>query len=740
MNDPVCCADGLSYERVAITAWLSHSHTSPVTNLPLDHVALTPNASLLSLINAFKNDHLTMNTSTNNNTNSQVNMSLQTLAKHFEGLDKFRTELETALDGWKPPVVVVFGQESCGKSTILERIAMVPLFPKGDDICTRLPILVQLRNTTTHENPTLHTMERNDDGADRVTGGPGPFTTSTNTNNNNDPTAIVQETMLNVIRRENSQENGISQRSYLRLQLSGPHLPNLDLLDLPGLVVNPASTEPTTMHEDTHALVDMTIEQTQGRAVYLAIREISEKARTSQAIKVLERHPNIVPSTLGVFTKCDEVRRKKVLAMMSEESLLRHGHIATMNAPPEEGEQTGLYAQSRREMNFFEEEGMAHLVSDGRATCNALVNKISDVYLAHLVITWLPHTNQLLISKRQRLTQEDTCMGLPHAHDGQLRVTQQPGTGNITPLPKTVAMAAATLISNSNGARQERVMQRVLLPFQEQLNTIVEQVVPRARTIACMSLFLPSENINGTFVDHLLAGMAVAARALVLDVPESMRQVLEQDVGARGTSRVRVGRFPLFIDAVVAAASVGLNEQIENIQGLIRVRGKALVQQHCSPVLNFPSQEMRFEVADQKKFVDAVLFAVMQEVHLSNNPTGTSSLDFEAIASTVDDWVENCAEDRVRVSEELQTLERLSSELKEVFDATEVQEIAAVETARRQVEEERMRQVAAEQERIRLAEERILADQRRLAEDARLRGTTVRFFFFNLFVEGLIVF
>lgn len=56
MEDPVVCADGHTYERSAIEAWL-HVHgsnsTSPVTGLPLAHTHLVPNFALRSSIDDF---------------------------------------------------------------------------------------------------------------------------------------------------------------------------------------------------------------------------------------------------------------------------------------------------------------------------------------------------------------------------------------------------------------------------------------------------------------------------------------------------------------------------------------------------------------------------------------------------------------------------------------------------------------------------------------------------------------
>jgi hypothetical protein len=53
MKDPHTAADGHSYERRAIEAWLSSHNTSPVTNLPLTHTELVPNHALRQAIEDF---------------------------------------------------------------------------------------------------------------------------------------------------------------------------------------------------------------------------------------------------------------------------------------------------------------------------------------------------------------------------------------------------------------------------------------------------------------------------------------------------------------------------------------------------------------------------------------------------------------------------------------------------------------------------------------------------------------
>ena len=54
MENPVVTCDGYSYERIAITHWLTIRRTNPVTNQPLVNINLIPNHSLRGAITDFK--------------------------------------------------------------------------------------------------------------------------------------------------------------------------------------------------------------------------------------------------------------------------------------------------------------------------------------------------------------------------------------------------------------------------------------------------------------------------------------------------------------------------------------------------------------------------------------------------------------------------------------------------------------------------------------------------------------
>jgi hypothetical protein len=80
---------------------------------------------------------------------------LTDLAHTFQQLDAVRDVLSDALAGWAPPRIVVVGMRSSGKSTLLERMTMMPIFPRGDGTCTRMPVHIELRNEVKPHLPKL---------------------------------------------------------------------------------------------------------------------------------------------------------------------------------------------------------------------------------------------------------------------------------------------------------------------------------------------------------------------------------------------------------------------------------------------------------------------------------------------------------------------------------------------------------------------------------------------------------
>jgi hypothetical protein len=454
----------------------------------------------------------------------------------------------------------------------------------------------------------------------------------------------------------------------------------LDLLDLPGLVVNQHANEPDSMPEDTHALVNAIIDDTEGRAVFLAVREIGEKAKSSQAINVLKRHPEIVPKTLGVFTKCDEATGKKIKNMSQEKSdiVLPLGNVFTMNAPPEDDEDPSLHAQAQREHQYFEGAGLGDMILEGRATCNYVVQNISSIYLAHLTREWMPRTQRLLRDKRTVLLRENRELGLPEAHDSQLRVTFERGVQR--QLPEIVALAARDVQKRYQPNAWKHLLEEVVQPLEDELQSrfqaiekeLMVRVASCSDQTAVVNNALPSNEAHcAKFMEVFGDLLDKAVVNFVLHGPNSTQKALEADMGEQGlvaVSAARVGRFPKFIDAVVYREIEALSEYIEPLQQKLRRQLDCLSQVHFCVNLS-DAESVKVEYLSSCEMVKRLLFVLMR----GKQETTSTSLDtLREIAESMDDWTETCSAERIQLLGNIDHLETLEEKFQRVFDQDDV--------------------------------------------------------------------
>ena len=156
--DPVVAADGHAYDRSSITEYIA-SCTARGEPLVSPEDRTTPMGSELKpapayLVAELKQLHEDAKLSPAQ-TGSQQCKSLEALKALFDVLDPLGDLLATTLDGWQTPTVMVFWNETSGKSSLLERLSMMPLLPRGEDTCTRLPIVLKLRHTKEAQLPVL---------------------------------------------------------------------------------------------------------------------------------------------------------------------------------------------------------------------------------------------------------------------------------------------------------------------------------------------------------------------------------------------------------------------------------------------------------------------------------------------------------------------------------------------------------------------------------------------------------
>ena len=190
------------------------------------------------------------------------------------------------------PSFVVLGSESSGKSTLLERVSMFHMFPRGDGICTRMAIKVELRRTPKATAPELQVVDLQ---TQKPVGRTRIVTLEAGSRD-------VSKAMEAVIREEHNDLVGVSQTRMLVLRVASPTVPSLDLVDLPGLVSTPQEGEPDDLPEQTEKLLSTFINAHKAHAVFLLIVPASVPPRTAPIVNLVKKH-GVEAQTIGIFTK-----------------------------------------------------------------------------------------------------------------------------------------------------------------------------------------------------------------------------------------------------------------------------------------------------------------------------------------------------------------------------------------------------------------------------------------------------
>ena len=577
----------------------------------------------------------------------------------FQMLEPIREVLDQTLEGWDTPIIVVFGAESAGKSTILERIAMIPIFPKGEDLCTRLPIRVRLRNSQQAKKASLVVLEKKGKGGFKAVGGPGEIDLAKGED-------IVRQKMNDIIEKENKTVVGISQTMQIELTLEGPDYPNLDLIDIPGLVANSKKDEPDDLKQQTHDLLDTIIGDTKGRAIYLLIRETGEKARASQSLNILKKHPFMTPWTIGVLTKCDEAVPKVILSEVDEDISdinKNQGYVATMNEPLEEF-QGDLHQQAQEENEFFNVKKLRSLLESNRATTDTLVSKISELYARYLKNTWLPTTLLKIDQEILRTQEANIALGLPAI------CTEEDIESN--KLHETLAKFSESLLQATE-EEVNAIIDSFVLPLQEQITTQLKRYETPISICDFELELLVKEGSEGKVFSDLEELLHKTIKQVQDYKLKQARQKLEKDqVDVDPRTEFCVGRFPEYIDYVILQAEE--NDKLNYSQALSA--NKDYLRKEIPRLKSYDYQKklalLSIERKDENYFFEG-LTSIIMEFSVS------SVLNIEALVDLAkqfssENLIENCVEERLRLRKHEQALKDVREKLCSNFEVENSQE------------------------------------------------------------------
>ena len=272
----------------------------------------------------------------------------------LSAIDRLRRQhIDTKID---IPQIVVCGDQSSGKSSVLEAIANVP-FPIGASTTTRFAIEVILRqgNTTVPKVTLCPSPDRKTEQAREITSFQPNVRISEPSDFGNAIGNIVDEAKIHL---ESIDSDAKFWSDWLRVEVSGPDQPHLTLVDLPGIIQT--ETGPNVIPGDKDKIKKMVTKYIEKeRTIVLAIVDAQNDPDNQEVLDLVHRIPGAINRTLGVITKPDkpghdsDLEKNVVSLANNERTQLGLGWHVLKNLPHEKTDRR--FAQRNAlEREFFE--------------------------------------------------------------------------------------------------------------------------------------------------------------------------------------------------------------------------------------------------------------------------------------------------------------------------------------------------------------------------------------------------
>lgn len=311
-------------------------------------------------------------------------LDAQELANEQRALLDLIDKLQFAqLDNVKLPQIVVVGDQSAGKSSVLEAITGTP-FPRDAGACTRFATEIRLRRSpeTSIEVSIIPDKARSfkEQEVLRQFGGMVHADVSFD---------ALMRSAVDLIAPKNM-PGRFAAKDILVVEKRGPDMPLLTLVDLPGLVKNANNDQSIEDIKTIEALSDRYMKSS--RTIILAV--VSGNNDYVQAI-ILAKARHFDPDgsrTIGVLTKPDltegiglEDKFIELVTNRDRQNALLNGWFVLLNPSPREPGQPWPSAEQRRqtEEDFFSRGKWSALPENMRGA-GALKQKLSTQLQRHI--------------------------------------------------------------------------------------------------------------------------------------------------------------------------------------------------------------------------------------------------------------------------------------------------------------------------------------------------------------------
>ena len=281
------------------------------------------------------------------------------------------------------PQIIVCGDQSSGKSSVLEAISGVA-FPTKSEICTRFPTELVLRKSPQVEVSVSIVPDQSRSEAERDS--LQNFNQSLDGSEEMSVLIEKAKTAMGILPHGKAFSKDI-----LRVEVSGPDRPQLTIVDLPGLIHSPTKQQSASDVVVVQSLVDDYMKER--RSIILAVVSAKYDHANQIVLKLARAADKTGERSLGVITKPDKLKPGStsesvfISLARNQDVDFRRGWHVLKNMDTEEGE-ASLATRDIEEQTFFS-QGIWRTLPRTSLGIEHLRQRLSKVLLAQIV-TELP--------------------------------------------------------------------------------------------------------------------------------------------------------------------------------------------------------------------------------------------------------------------------------------------------------------------------------------------------------------
>ncbi|KAL0693718.1 hypothetical protein Bca4012_060898 [Brassica carinata] len=310
----------------------------------------------------------------------------------LDTVDRLRN-LNVMREGIQLPTIVVVGDQSSGKSSVLESLAGISL-PRGQGICTRVPLVMRLQRSYSTE-PEIWL-----EYGDKVV----------HTDEEHIAQAICAAT--DVIAGSGK---GVSD-APLTLHVKKAGVPDLTMVDLPGITRVPVNGQPENIYEQISAMIMKYI--TPQESIVLNVQSATVDFTTCESIRMSRQVDKTGQRTLAVVTKADMAPEGLLQKVTADDVSIGLGYVCVRNRI---GEETYEEARMQEEL-LFKTHPMLRLIDDDIVGIPVLAQKLMLIQ-ATMIARCLPEIVRKINEKMESSVLELNKLPMVMASTGEALMT-----------------------------------------------------------------------------------------------------------------------------------------------------------------------------------------------------------------------------------------------------------------------------------------------------------------------------